>query len=176
MKLTEGRLEFDFNDQAWNHVIKFDEHLDYEQVKDKVPETRGVDFTGILDNDTFVAIEVKDFRGFRTQENNREEPLDIEVAKKLVGTLATISAGCRISIHNETLWQSYLGLIQSRQKRIYIILWKEEDPLPTGQKRLAVKRSVQWQQLKERLSWLNCKTLVTNRNDYDPNRLRLKVK
>ncbi|MDX2069232.1 MAG: hypothetical protein SFV55_12480 [Haliscomenobacter sp.] len=176
MILKEDKLEFDFDDQAWSQVIKFDKHPDYEKIKDEVPETRGVDFTGILNEDTFVAIEVKDFRGFKTHENKREEPLDIEVAKKIVGTLATISASCRASVNYEIFWQTYLNLIQDRQKSVYVILWKEEDPLPSRQKRLAAKRSVQWQKLKERLSWLGCKTLITNSNDYNPNKLKLKVK
>lgn len=176
MKIREDKLEFDFDDEAWKYLIKFDEHPDYVKVANCALETRGVDFTGILDEDTFVAIEVKDFRGFRTQENNREEPLAIEVAKKMVGTLATISASCRTSINHEILWKSYQKLIRNHQHgRVFVILWKEEDPLPSGQKRLRVKRGVLGEELKKRLTWLGCKTLVTNSAEYDANALKIKV-
>lgn len=175
MKFKEGDLEFDFDDQAWSQLIKFDEHVDYAKVKNLVPETRGVDFTGILNTSTFVAIEVKDFRGSKTQENNRAEPLEIEVAKKVIGTLATTYAGCRTSSSDEILWKEYNELIQNRNKRVFIVLWHEADPLPSAQRRLLVKRSVLSQALKSKLSWLGCKTLVTNLAEYDANALKLKV-
>lgn len=175
MKFREGDLEFDFDDQAWNHVIKFDEHADYAKVKNLVPETRGVDFTGILSESTFVAIEVKDFRGSKTQENKREEPLEIEVAKKTIGTLATSHAGCRTSNSDEILWKAYNELIQNREKRVFVILWHEADPIPSTQKRLLAKRAVLGQALKNKLSWLGCKTLVTNSADYNVSALKFKV-
>lgn len=175
MKITEGNLEFDFDDQFWSHVIKFDEHPDYLKVKNLVPETRGVDFAGILSESTFVAIEVKDFRGSKTQENNRLEPLEIEIAKKVVGTLATTCAGCRTSNSDEILWKAYNELIQNREKRVFIILWHEADPIPPTQKRLLAKRAALGQALKNKLAWLGCKTLVTNSTEYDVNALKLKV-
>lgn len=176
MKFREGDLEFDFDDQAWNHVIKFDEHTDYAKIKNLVPETRGVDFTGILSESAFVAIEVKDFRGSKTEENNRKEPLEIEVAKKVVGTLATTFAGCRTSNSDEILWKAYNQLIQNRENRVFVILWHEADPIPPTQKRLLAKRAALGQALKSKLAWLSCKTLVTNSAEDNADKLKLKVK
>lgn len=175
MTLREEDLEFDFDNDAWNHVIKFDEHADYAKIKNLVPGTRGVDFTGILSESTFVAIEVKDFRGYKTQENNREEPLEIEVAKKIIGTLATTCAGCRTSSSDEIRWKAYNELIQNREKRVFIILWHEADPIPPTQKRLLAKRAALGQALKSKLAWLGCKTLVTNSKEYDSSALKFKV-
>lgn len=176
MKLTEGELEFDFEDLAWSKVMKFDEHTDYKKIKDLVPETRGVDFTGILNSEIFVAIEVKDFRGWRIAEKNRDEPLPIEVAKKIVGTLATVFAGCRTSTHDIDDWIQYAELIRKQAKQVYIVLWIENDPLPSGQKRELARRSNLRQDLKKRLSWLGCKSFIANLDDYNAKLFQLKVK
>ena len=174
MKITEGNLEFDFDDQFWSHVIKFDEHPDYAKVKNKVPETKGVDFTGILNQSSFIAIEVKDFRGFRSQEHHRD--LDIEVAQKVVGTLATILAGCRTSTHDFERWQEYGKLIQNKKEDVYIILWYEVDPLHGKQKQLLAKRSILGQKLKAKISWLTSKALLANCEDHDSSKFHFSVK
>jgi hypothetical protein len=176
MKFKEGNLEFDFDEQAWSHVIKFDEHIDYAKVKNQVPETKGVDFTGILNDSTFVAIEVKDFRGFKTQENHREEPLEIEVAKKLVGSLATVYAGCRASTYNGFLWKEYNELIQNRENEVHIILWYEADPLDSRQTHLKGRRNNLKDKLKNKLSWLKCRVWVLNCNNYDSSKFRFTVR
>lgn len=176
MKFKEGNLEFDFDDEAWRHVIKFDEHADYAKIKNMVPETRGVDFTGVLNDSIFVAIEVKDFRGFKTQENNRAEPLDVEVAKKVVGSLASVFAGCRTSANDKALWEEYIGLIQNPGKEVHIILWYEADQLDPKQTYLAGRRDNLQKRLKERLLWLGCRVMVLNRKKYDSRGLKFTVK
>lgn len=176
MKLVEGKLEFDFDEDVWKQLIKFDEHPDYTKIKNLVPETRGADFTGILRNDTFVAIEVKDFRGAAIGEKERDEPMEIEIAKKMVGTLATVLASARSSNKHSELWQNYVGLIQDEDKGVSIILWYEADPLPIHQKRQLQYRSNLQARLKGKLGWLKPKVLVCNLQDYNPNSLGLQVK
>lgn len=73
------------------------------------------------------------------------------------------------------LWKAYNELIQNREKRVFIILWHEADPIPPTQKRLLAKRATLAQALKNKLSWLGCKTLVTNSAEYDDNALKIKV-
>lgn len=174
MILKEGDLEFDFDDEAWNHVIKFDEQPEYAKVKNLIPETKGVDFTGILNESSFVAIEVKDFRGFKSHEHHRD--LDVEVAQKVVGTLATILGACRTSTHNYARWRAYEKLVQNKKQEVYIILWYEVDPLHSKQKHLSAKRGVLGQKLKSRISWLTSKALVTNCSDHDAHKFRFTAK
>jgi hypothetical protein len=177
MKFTEGSLEFDFEDQFWANLIKFDEHPDYVRVKDVVPETKGVDFSGILYKSILVFIEVKDFRGVTfSQEKKRKEPIEIEVAQKTVGTLATVLSGARTSIADAEMWQTYCQLVQNDNKELRVILWYEADPVPIHHSRRFSYQSHISSKLKQRLKWIKCKALVTNSREYDPNMLALKVK
>lgn len=180
MKLIEGDLEFDFDNDYWSQVIKFDVHVDYRKVTEKIPGTKGVDFTGILGQDTFVVIEVKDFRGSRIENKQRDEPLDLEVSKKFIGTLATIIGGNRTSTHGRNMWKDYLNLIRAPTEEIKVILWLEEDSSnQPANKNLNLTKSHQSilnDSLRKRLVAFNCKTLVTNHKNYDANNLHLKVK
>lgn len=175
MKLVEGKLEFDFDEDVWKQLIKFDEHPDYTKIKNLVPETRGADFTGILRNDTFVAIEVKDFRGAAIGEKERDEPMEIEIAKKIVGTLATVIASARASNQQPELWQDYAELILDTDKGVSIILWYEADPLPIHQKRQLQYRSNLQAKLKSKLGWLKPKVLVCDLQNYNSTGLGLQV-
>ena len=167
MIFTEGRLQFDFNDHHWSHVIKFDDNQHYKKISDRVQNTKGVDFIGILNKTQLVAIEVKDFRGARDSENERLPELPTEIAQKVLGTLATILSGCSADGSRET-WGEYEKLINrpDSRKSIKIIFWYESDSANTAQNTLRIRRGNVNDLLKNKLSWLNCRSVVTNLSSF----------
>jgi hypothetical protein len=177
MIFTEGRLQFDFDDDHWSHVIKFDDNQHYKKISNSVRNTKGVDFIGILNETQLVAIEVKDFRGARNSENERLSELPIEIAQKVIGTLATILSGCSTDSSSE-LWIEYEKLITrpDSRKSIKIIFWYESDSASAAQKTLRIRKGNVNDILKNKLSWLNCRSIVTNLSKFDSDSLKLDVK
>jgi len=53
-EFIESDLKFTFDDDLWNHVIKFDEKESsiYKQMKDNLQGSKAVDFVGIKDEKT----------------------------------------------------------------------------------------------------------------------------
>jgi hypothetical protein len=175
MIFTEGRLQFDFDDDHWSHVIKFDDNQHYKKISNSVRNTKGVDFIGILNETQLVAIEVKDFRGARNSENERLSELPIEIAQKVIGTLATILSGCSTDSSSE-LWIEYEKLITRPDPQIKIIFWYEVDSARIPNGTLNIKRGNMKNQLENKLSWLKCRSIVANLSNFDSDSLKIHVK
>jgi hypothetical protein len=110
-RIEEGSLAFDFGSR-WQ-VFKFDSHRDYQKMKDLLEGTKAIDFLGILDHKELYLIEVKDFREHSIETKVRlipqkvaknrvtsqpdDEPLHIELAKKVRESLACIIGAHRTS-------------------------------------------------------------------------------
>ncbi len=159
-RFAEGSLEFDFGNK-WR-VVKLDEHRDYRDRIGKLESTKAVDFLGILDEQELYLIEVKDFRGHRIETKDRlsKGELPIEVAQKVRDSLACIVGAYHTSSEPE-YWQPYARLLCHRDRGIKIVLWLENDPLPSHRRaRQKAKASISGNVFKQKLTWLTSHILV----------------
>ena len=132
-------LRFNFNDKAWQYVMKYDSEpespqLDYDKINNAIVGTKAVDFIGIYREKELTFFEVKNVKNYRIETkarietgDERDERLDIEVAKKVRDTLAGIIGGARNSTHQRATWKEYLKIFSNENKRIRIVLWLEQD-------------------------------------------------
>lgn len=169
-RFEEGRLAFDFGDR-WQHVVAFDKETDYRNAANSLPGTKGVDFMGLID-DTLFLIEVKDFRGYRieNQERLRSDELRHEFAQKVRDSIVCMVGFCRSSSQRER-WQPFLDSL-SADRPIQLILWLEQDrprqPIP-------VKNNITGNYLKPLLNWLYVRAKVESRHSWDSAQLDLVV-
>ena len=174
---TGSSLRFQFSDDAWHNVIKYDSEkespqIDYDKIKNAIEQTKAVDFIGIYQKDELTFFEVKNFKFYRIDSRDRiekgddkNEPLDIEIAKKVRDTLAGIIGGARNSTHQRHIWKDYLRIFSNENKRIRIVLWLEQDR-PNDRERKP--RTITFQnKLLERLSWLTSDIRVFCINNHD---------
>jgi hypothetical protein len=173
-RFEEGRLAFIFGDR-WQHVIAFDQETDYENAANALPETKGVDFVGLISDSLFL-IEVKDFRQHQIEnrERLRKGELSREVGKKVRDSIACIVGFCCSSSQREK-WQPFLDGLLRLDQPIQIILWLEQDlPRPVPQ-RSRVKDNIKGNELKTLLKWLHVRANVQRMSDWNPDRLDLVV-
>jgi len=163
MEFTESRLRFEFQEEEWDALIKYDNEADYQKIKRSIPGTKAVDFVGIS-NENLYFIEVKNYRGHRIESKPKVEELDTIIAQKVRDTLAGIMGGVRNSTHKEKKWQKHLSHLSDKNKPVHIILWMEEEP-PNRfiSKRQKVSRDTLTQKLKKRTSWLSGRVIVANK-------------
>ncbi len=157
-RIEEGFLAFDF-DERW-HVFKFDDHRDYQKMKDVLEGTKAIDFLGILERELYL-IEVKDFREHRieTKDKLSSGELAIEVAQKVRDSLACIMGAHRTSTTPEH-WHPYVTLLCGRNTTIKIVLWLEHDLPSHPEPRKKALASVSTKVFKQRLTWLTSRVLV----------------
>lgn len=173
--MTESRLDFVFKGEA----VKFDETEFYMLFKSYQPNGKGVDFLSQTE-DTFIFLEVKNCTGYekeniwRTKKDNLrdgEESFDIEMAKKVEGTIACL-VGAGVSSDYEKsneLKPYYEGLnapkIARGKKNIQVILFLEgEFGSKTRNKKMIMKRIKD--SIQEKLKWLNCTVRVVDLDTY----------
>ena len=129
LKFDESRLKLVFNEQSWNSVIQFDEHIDYENIKKGVSGTKGIDFLGIFQNKIYF-FEIKNFKDYRIKNkdklHNIGDKLMTEIAQKVRDSLACIISGKLNSTNDKELWSNFLSKIIDN-KVIKVILWLEID-------------------------------------------------
>lgn len=160
-------------------MLKYDESKDYKNLSEAIEDTKAVDFTGILQNEILVLIEVKNFRGHRIVNKPRIWELDLEIAQKVRDSLAGIAGGARNSTHLKETWQRYFQFLKEENCAIHVVLWLEEDIQPQfstekSNRKIAAKGGSINARLKKRLSWLNAKVIVANQqNNPYPNRLEV---
>ena len=150
--MVESNLNFTFSNQA----IKFDDTRFYGIFKSYLPSGKGVDFLSI-NQDEFIMLEVKNCAGYerenawRTKTNyvneNGEEGFDIEVAKKVAGTLACLTgAGIAYNLSEADELKPYFQELTSKKyengkKVLQIILFLEGDfGSKTRTKKMIMKR------------------------------------
>lgn len=174
--MVESRLDFTFS----GHAIKFDNTKFYEMFKSYLPHGKGVDFLSINPN-VFLMLEVKNCFGhekenaWRTKTNfvNEvgEESFDIEVAKKVAGTLACLTgAGIAYNLSEADELKPYFQELASAKyekgkKALQIILFLEGDfGSKSRTKKMIMKRLRD--KISEKLKWLNCTVRVVDLDTY----------
>ncbi len=184
MIMTEGSLQFDFGADA--AAMKFDDTKFYrDSFAERMPEGKGVDFI-VLTKDRLMLIEVKNCTGYeseniwRTDTHHREEDIqssgretrtpetfDIEVAKKVAGTLACMAGAVT---YNEKIeadvkefapyWKEFQK-IKKREIRLSVILFLEGDfPVQSRNKKMimdSIKKKLNFY-----LKWLNAEAAVVD--------------
>ncbi len=161
----EERQRFTFDDQLWI-VVKYDECADYLKKIAKLPETKGVDFIGRLRQADGILywIEAKDFRGYRIQNKRRlsDGELAIEVAQKLRDSIAGVVGAYRMS----EAWRDWRPFIEAMSRKkcpLHVVLWLEQDPMPSPRARRLNAEQVLAMELKKRLRWLTTKAFVVSK-------------
>lgn len=170
-------LRFNFNDNAWQYVIKYDSEpespqLDYDKINHAIVGTKAVDFIGIYREKELTFFEVKNFKNYRIETkvriekgDDKDEPLDIEVAKKVRDTLAGIIGGARNSTHQRATWKEYLKIFSNENKRIRIVLWLEQDR--TGDKERKPRIMNLQNKLLKNLNWLTSDIRIFSIDKHD---------
>lgn len=177
--MVESNLNFTFSDQA----IKFDDTRFYGIFKSYLPGGKGVDFLSI-NSKVFVMLEVKNCTGYERENawrtktdfvnENGEEGFDIEVAKKVAGTLACLTgAGIAYNLGEADELKPYFQELASKKyvkgkKALQIILFLEGDfGSKTRTKKMIMKRIRD--KISEKLKWLNCTVRVVDLDTYNEN-------
>ena len=165
----ESDLNFDFSDAHWTCLLQFDKTRDFQNAQEALSGTKGVDFTGILENQSLVFIEVKNFRGHRIETKPRieggDDPVWLEAAKKIRDSVSVVVGSARNSTHLKETWQRYLEIMGSEKRYIHFVLWLEQD-LPaqaSKAKRKSEKNEIELRRdLKKSLHWLTPRVDVAN--------------
>ncbi len=172
-KHCEKSICFNFDDNFWEYVIKFDEHTDYKKIE-KLDNSKGVDFLSI-NNKNICFIEVKDFRNYIIKD---KQQLMTDVAHKVRDSLACIVAANRNSTHNLQMWNKALDVLSNVKKNVTVILWLEkyQKPRKTNSKREKQSGFDYKRQLENKLRWLLPNVVILNRRDYYKKELQNKFK
>lgn len=179
LEFEEGSLRFSFDDTVWQHVIKYDDCADHKKIE-KLNGTNAVDFCA-RSNDQVLFLEVKDFRGHAVENAyrfvNDDEGLPSEIGFKVRGTIAGIAAASRNSTNLKEEWDLYLQSISNARKKVWVILWLEEDrnlywgaSILNNERREKMRRSTILNQLKVKVGWLTKNVRVANTTSHlEPN-------
>ncbi|HPD29415.1 MAG TPA: hypothetical protein PLL20_05430 [Phycisphaerae bacterium] len=172
--ITESNLRFEFSD-PWV-VLKYDEHLCYRAVMEKLKgtvvnnrgeeecwRTTAVDVVATRPK-LLLFLEIKDFRGHRIQTKTRVgDDLAVEVAVKTRDTLAGLVGG--FHRNHADLTRPFVERLLTRNTEIRVLLWLETDayaPSPVETKRQKSRQVVLSKCLKQRCAWLTSRALVVN--------------
>lgn len=132
MTIIEDKIAFNFDDNTWSFVLKYDEQTDFKNIRDAIHGTKGVDIIGVLEKRILSLIEIKDFRGTTIEnkhkfDKNDANSLFVTIPQKARDTIAGIVGGARNSTHNQEYWAEYLNILGKSKKYVHVILWLEED-------------------------------------------------
>lgn len=169
MKIVEGKIEFNFDDNTWRNVIQYDESTDFKKIE-KLNGTKAVDITGLCNTD-MVFVEIKDYRGVRIAKKEILETGEIEniVANKVKDTVAGIVGAARNSTHHKQLFSEYLSSIINTKNQVKIVLWMEEDwgdmTNETYRKRLEARKNAHIKSLNKKLNWLTNRIFVADKQN-----------
>ena len=158
-RFEEGFLVLDF-DRKW-HILKLDEHRDYRERMERVDETKAVDFAGILSRRDLYLIEVKDFRQYRieTQDRLSSGELAIELAQKVRDSVACI-IGAHFTSSTPEDWKPFAETLCNQTRQIRVVLWLEHDLPSHPQQRKKALDSIRANVFKQKLAWLTKRILV----------------
>lgn len=165
MILIESKLRFDFADADWQNVLQYDETKTFQNLKNAIEHTKGVDFLGILQGKSLCIFEIKNFRtpedGGRPKEKDRKMPLVDEIAQKVRDSIVGIAAGAKNSTNCQADFQAMLPYFMN-SKPIQIIFWLEEDDAVLKSKFYQKKLGAQKNLLKQKLKWLTSRVHILN--------------
>ncbi|HFA50104.1 MAG TPA: hypothetical protein ENJ95_13930 [Bacteroidetes bacterium] len=171
MTFQEKNLQFDFDKNHWTYLLKFDGARDYKNASANLQNTKGVDISGILNKNSLVLMEVKDYRGHRIKNKPKftdgQEALWLTTAHKFKDTISVIVGAARNSTHEKETFQSYLEFLKNEGRELVFILWLEQDT-PLAKKNRKVKSDRQeyvlQQKLKRSLKWLTTKVKIIDKS------------
>jgi hypothetical protein len=148
---------FEFGDQ-WTVAFKYDDTTFYrESVEHKLDETQAVDVIA-LGTFMLLLLEAKDFRGYRIANKGKlKGPIADVVARKARDTVAGLLGASRLPVNEFASELLAEGLRHG--KDVAVVLWLEDDTFSdvrTAKAKLQALNGV----LKQRLAWLNVRTLV----------------
>ena len=154
IKIEEQDLIFEFGDD-W-HVVKFDDHPDFLNKIRKFKKSCALDFVAVYNGEILWLIEVKDFRGFRS--NNRQRittgDLAMEVATKVRDSIAG-AVGARQMSSTLQDWKPIAHCL-NRNNSIFVVLWLEEDIM-----RYPAYLTTLTDDIKGHLRWLTTRVMVS---------------
>jgi hypothetical protein len=171
-KFDEGNLCFDFG-ARWQ-VEKWDAYSTYTRGLGKLsgeldaggtprPEgTKAVDFVGVLDGEKLYLCEVKDFRGYRIENKERQlRGLALEIGLKARDTLAGL-VGAYVKLGGSPWVEECGRVLAERKHQVHVVVWIANDAVrpnePLGKR--AIRDSTRLQQVKQKLAWLTARVWV----------------
>ena len=177
--MIESNLNFEFLGEA----IKFDETKFYEKFKSYLTNGNGVDFLS-MNSSKFIMLEVKNCTGYekdnlwRTKTDfineQGEESFDIEVAKKVAGTIAClVGAGLEHPLGDADDLKPYFQELTSskyenNKKGLEVVFVLEGDfSVRSRDKKMIMGRIKS--KIAEKLKWLNCSVRVVDSETYTGN-------
>lgn len=182
MEISEGNLTFHFPTECT--AIKFDESQFYRKYFNALTYSKGVDIISVSP-DAVTLIEIKDFSGHESENQNRlktdyihyangqyEESLDIEVSLKTAMTIACLygafSESKKCNAANELI--AYYDALKSEKipncnKAINIVLFMEGDFKIQSRPKKVIMTHLQ-HSINNKLKWLNCKVYVVDSSSY----------
>jgi hypothetical protein len=170
-RIDEGKLRFEFESQ-WR-VARYDgdetaapAHAFYRNQVSRLPETKAVDFVGILAGEGGYLIEIKDFRGYRIKNKKRLASADlaIEVAQKVRDTIAGLVGAVRNETNPSLLTDAGL-LLFNKAETVRIVLWLEDDAA-MNPKVWAEELNTLTTRIQTYLRWLTSRVLVVSISTY----------
>ncbi|HEU4412560.1 MAG TPA: hypothetical protein VFS43_45375 [Polyangiaceae bacterium] len=174
-KFDEGKLRFDFGErwrvEKWDAcsayaqgISKLSGELDEPGGGVRVEGTKAVDFVGVLDGERLYLCEVKDFRGYRIENDDRQlGGLPLEVGLKVRDTLAgLVGAYARMGAPP---WVDEYGQVLARRKhQVHVVVLIAEDDVrpnePRGKRE--ARDNERLKRVKQKLAWLTTKVWVEN--------------
>ncbi len=160
-RVREGRLEFEMEVAA---SVKWDDSASHSKHFVELQNTKAVDIAVLLDDQTVVLIEAKDFRGHRVANKARKTTgeLGVEVAGKARDSLAGLTWAARRALDPSPVSHAIDTIAGSAHTRshpkLQVVLWMEEDQ-PAGAAELDALRG----RIETALRPIPAKVIVTSR-------------
>ena len=185
--MNEGALDFQFSG-LYTTVVKFDDMRFYRKFFNKMPYSKGVDFFAAGSNG-FLFLEVKDCAGKESENRWRIAPdnqkrdtsstpvdttdrdsLDIEMSNKVAMTLAClVGASTKRKLEQQNTISEGHTFLDAITKQnvppIRIVLFLEGDFSTKTRSTKMIMKTLQ-DNIKKKLSWLECNVLVENLSTY----------
>ncbi len=171
--LIVEKQRFEFG-ARWSAAFKYDDSDFYRQGPERlkgvldersgietksIPQaTLAVDLVGLHSVEGLLLLEAKDFRGHRIENKHRMSgQVSLEVALKVRDTLVGLLGAASKAV-SEFPSGTLVSAVRP-DKPVTVVLWLEDDTLSDEQKAKATLNQLN-SVLKEKLAWLNVRTLV----------------
>lgn len=171
MIIQEGTLEFNFKDEDWTFVIKYDTSEEHRRIE-RMDGSKAIDIMAKNTSNTFILMEIKDFRGHAISTKHRlnpdaKDPIEKELSLKLRNTIPGIVSGARNKGINQNNYIDLLMSLSNIKKDVQFIFWFERDMEKSkNPKKRYSRKDPLLQRIKKELSWLNIKVRIANSHDH----------
>jgi hypothetical protein len=170
-RFLEGNQCFEFG-EGWRIERYYGDaaneggHPFYRNQVSRLPQTKAVDFVGILVGEGGHLIEVKDFRRYRIQNKKRltSNELALEVAHKVRDTVAGLVGAVRNETNSSAITEVGSQLLK-RSEPLRVILWLEDDA-STDPKTWKEELGTLTTKIQGYLRWLTSRVLVVSSTTY----------